>query len=66
MQMNPIPLFFDEKFHIEKNNMTSVFEKNAANNAQNCTWYQKFSLNISKFSSCVTRVLDSSADLGRR
>ena len=37
MQMNPIPLFFDEKFHIEKNNMTSVFEKNAANNAQNCT-----------------------------
>ena len=51
MLMNPIPLFFDECSILKKINMTSVFEKNAANNAQNCTRYHKFNLKISFFSS---------------
>ena len=63
MSINSIPLFFDESSISKRINMTSVFEENAASNAQNCTWYQKFSSKISKFSSCVGRVLDSSADL---
>ena len=63
MPMNPIPLFFDERSTSKRINMTSVLKKNAASNAQNCTWYQKFSSKTSKFSSCVGRVFDSSADL---
>ena len=43
MSMNSIPLFLYELSISKKMNMTSVFENNAANNAQNCTWHQKFS-----------------------
>ena len=66
MSINSIPLFFDESSISKRINMTSVFEENAASNAQNCTWYQRFS---SKYQTSVHRdwtVLDCSSDLSRR
>ena len=65
MSINSIPLFFDESSISKRINMTSVFEENAASNAQNCTWYQRFS---SKYQTSVHRdwtVLDCSSDLSR-
>ena len=65
MSINCIPLFFDESSISKRINMTSVFEENAANNAQNCIWYQRFS---SKYQTSVHRdwtVLDCSSDLSR-
>ena len=66
MSINSIPLFFDESSISKRINMTSVFEENAASNAQNCTWYQRFS---SKYQTSVHidwTVLDCSSDLSRR
>ena len=66
MSINCIPLFFDESSISKRINMTSVFEENAASNAQNCTWYQRFS---SKYQTSVHidwTVLDCSSDLSRR
>ena len=66
MSINSIPLFFDESSISKRINMTSVFEENAASNAQNCTWYQRFS---SKYQTAVHidwTVLDCSSDLSRR
>ena len=66
MSINSIPLFFDESSISKRINMTSVFEENAASNAQNCTWYQRFSSKNQTSVHIDWTVLDCSSDLSRR
>ena len=64
--MNSIPLFFYERLTLKRMNMTSVLGKTAANNPQNCTWYQKLVQNIKVQFIKSGRVLDSSVEINKR